>query len=174
MPKQLAPLFAVIALICSGGACAQDSATVRVGFLLNFARYVEWPDSALKPEAPLRFCLAPGDGAMAGKFGELPAQSVQGRAIQIKHAARPADLEDCQVAYLPADLPLATWAGWQETAAKSHTLTVSEAPDFIENGGMIGLVAVGSRYRFDVNLGNVRRAELKISSYLLKLARTVK
>lgn len=110
---------------------------------------------------------------MAGKFGELLTQSVQGRAIQIKQNAR-MDIEDCHIVYLPADLPPAVLAKWLEAAVKTHTLTVSDAPDFIENGGMIGLVDVGGRYRFDVNLGNVRRADLKISSYLLKLARTVK
>lgn len=174
MLRRFVFLFAVITLASSELSRAQDSATVRVGFLLNFARYIEWPETTLKPEAPVRFCLAPGDSAMTGKFGELLTQSVQGRGIQIKHTARPTDLDDCQIVYLPADLPLTTWASWQEAAVRSHTLTVSEISDFIENGGMIGLVAVGSRYRFDVNLGNVRRAELKISSYLLKLARTVK
>lgn len=174
MPRRLAFLFAALALVLSGTSHAQDSATVRIGFLLNFARYVEWPEGTLKPDAPVRFCLAPGDSAMSGKLGELTAQSVQGRAIQIKHAARPADLEDCHVVYLPVDLPAASMINWQEAAARSHTLTVSETPDFIEAGGMIGLVAVGSRYRFDINLVNARRAELRISSYLLKLARMVK
>lgn len=174
MNRWLGLLFAAIALVCSGAVDAQDSTTVRIGFLLNFARYVEWPDGMLKPDTPFRLCLAPGDSAMSGKFGELTMQSVQGHAIRIKHLARPSDIEDCQVVYLPAELPAAILANWQEAAAKSHTLTVSEVPDFIETGGMIGLVTVGGRYRFDVNLGNVRRANLRISSYLLKLARTVK
>lgn len=173
MPRWLVRPVAVLALIWSGCLCAQDSATVRVGFLLNFARYVEWPEGAVKPDAPVKFCLAPGDAAMAGKFSDLLAQSVQGRTILTKQTAR-AEIDDCQVVYLPADLPPTAWAKWQEFAIRSHTLTVSDAPDFIENGGMIGLVDVGGRYRFDVNLGNVRRAELRISSYLLKLARTVK
>lgn len=164
----------VTALVCSGVVLAQDSATVRLGFLLNFARYVEWPESELKPGAPLKICLAPGDGAMAGKLGELLNQSIQGRAIQVKQVARPADAVDCQVLYLPADLPSATVGAWLDAGAKSNALTVSDIPDFIEAGGMIGLVPVGSRYRFDINLGNARRAELRVSSYLLKLARTVK
>lgn len=167
-------LPAVVALMCGGTSLAQDSATVRLGFLLNFARYVEWPEAALKPDAPLKICLAPGDGAMAGKLGELLSQSIQGRAIQVKHAARPADAADCQVLYLPADLPSATVTAWLDAAARSSALTVSDLPDFIEAGGIIGLIPVGSRYRFDINLGNARRAELRVSSYLLKLARTVK
>lgn len=164
----------VITLLWSGGGFAQDSATVRLGFLLNFARYVEWPEATLKPGAPLRICLAPGDSAMASKLDELAKQSVQGRPILVKQVNRPSDVGDCQIVYLPPDLPAAALANWLDASSTAPILTVSEYPEFIEAGGMIGLIAVGNRYRFDVNLGTARRAELRVSSYLLKLARTVK
>ena len=51
-------------------------------------------------------------------------------------------------------------------------LTVGEGPDFIDAGGIIARVSVGGRYRFDINLGVARQADL--SPQLLKLARTVK
>lgn len=163
----------VVMLVCSGVARAQDSAVVRLGFLLNFARYVDWPES-VKPGAPLRLCLAPGDGDMASKSEELADQVVQGHAIQIRKVARPSDAEDCQILYLPANVPAATLPNWLAVADRSNILTVSEIPDFIEVGGMIGLVAEGGRYRFDANLVNARRAGVRLSAYLLKLARTVK
>lgn len=174
MFRRTVPLFVVIALLWSGGGVAQDSATVRLGFLLNFARYVEWPEAALKPGAPLKVCLAPGDSAMASKLDELAKQTVQGRPILVKQASRPSEIGDCQIVYLPPDLSSTALMNWLDATDKTHALTVSEFPEFIETGGMIGLIAVGSRYRFDVNLGNARRAELRVSSYLLKLARTVK
>ena len=147
---------------------------MRLGFLLNFARYVEWPEAALKPGAPFRICLAPGDSAMAGKLDELAKQSVQGRSILVKQTHSRSDVGDCQIVYLPSDLSVTALANWLDASASAHVLTISEFPEFIEAGGMIGLIAVGSHYRFDVNLGNARRAELRVSSYLLKLARTVK
>ncbi len=173
MSRRLARLFAMMTLAWSGFSFAQDSATVRLGFLLNFARYVEWPEGVLNADASLRFCLAQGDSEMSRTFGKLLTQTVRSRSIQIRQLTR-VETDDCHVIYLPADLLPADGFRWQEAAVQSHTLTVSDAPDFIENGGMIGLVDVGGRYRFDVNLRNVRRAELKISSYLLKLGRTVK
>jgi len=164
----------VLTLLWSGAGLAQDAATVRLGFLLNFARYVEWPETALKPNAPLRICLVLGDGAVAGRADELGKQSVREHSIQVKHVLRPTDVGDCQIVYFPSDLPATFLANWIQTIAGTPSLTVSETPDFIEIGGMIGLVEVGGRYRFDVNLGNVRRSGLRMSSYLLKLARTVK
>lgn len=147
---------------------------MRLGFLLNFTRQVEWPETVLPPEAPLMICLAPGDASMTVKAEELTKQKVQGHVIKVKQINRPTDAENCQVLYLPAELPAPPLANRLASQDDAATLTVSDSPDFIEAGGIIGLVLVGNRYRFDVNLGNARRAGLRISSYLLKLARTVK
>lgn len=166
-------ILAILAIIWTGHAWAEDSATVRLGFMLNFARYVDWPEPTLKPAAPLRFCLAPGDSVMAARFGELAMQSIQGRTIQVKQLTRPGDTSGCHVLYLPADTPGALPA-WLGAAQQAGALTVGELPDFVEAGGMIGLVPVGGRYRFDINLGVARQADLRLGSQLLKLARTVK
>ena len=174
MSRSLHLVLAFAALTWSGIGLAQDSATLRISFLLNFARYVEWPEQSVKTDAPLRFCLAPGDSAMSAKFGDLMTQTVHGHPVQTKQALRPSEVDDCQIVFLPADLTSTAPTKWLEAAMRTHTLTVSDAANFTESGGMIGLVDVGGRYRFDVNLGNVRRTDLKISSYLLKLARTVK
>lgn len=166
-------LLAAAALLWMGSAVADDSAVVRLGFLLNFARYVEWPIVSLKPGAPLRFCLAPGDADMASQLSELVKQSVQGRPIQARQVVRPADASGCHMLYLPAEAP-GTLQAWLGAAQQSAALTVGDLPDLVEAGGMIGLVHVGGRYRFDVNLGVARQADLRFSSQLLKLARTVK
>ena len=52
-------------------------------------------------------------------------------------------------------------------------LTISDEPDFVSRGGIIGLVTEGRRIRFDINLGTAREAQLQISSRLLQLARRV-
>lgn len=166
-------LLATLVLFWAGYACAEESASLRLGFLLNFARYVEWPDAVLKPGAPLHFCLAPGDVDMSTQLNQLANQPVQGRPIQIKQVARPADTNGCHVLYLPAETP-GTLTAWLGAAQRTSVLTVSELPDFVETGGMIGLVPVGGRYRFDINLGVARQANLRLGSQLLKLAKTVK
>jgi hypothetical protein len=51
---------------------------------------------------------------------------------------------------------------------------VGDVPDLIDTGGMIGLVPMAGRYRFDINLGQALQVDLHIGSQLLKLARVVK
>ena len=161
------------ALLVAPAGWAQDPGSVRLGFVLNFCRYIEWPDAALSPLAPLRVCLAPGDPEMAARLGELARQSVQGRPIQIKQLIRPSDTSGCHVVYLPVDAP-GELPLWMASVQRSGVLTISDAPDFVDNGGMVGLIAVAGRYRFDINLGTARQADLRFSSQLLKLARTVR
>ena len=173
MPHLQRLFLATLVLLWTGGVCAEESAKVRLGFLLNFARYVDWPELTFKPGGSLRFCLAPGDADLAAQFGELSKQSILGRPIQVKQLVRLTDVNGCHVLYLSAETPGALPA-WLGAAQQTGALTVGDLPDFVEVGGMIGLVQVGGRYRFDVNLGAARQANLRISSQLLKLARTVK
>jgi dihydroxyacid dehydratase/phosphogluconate dehydratase len=54
-----------------------------------------------------------------------------------------------------------------------NVLTVSDLPHFAERGGMIGLVRQQDRIRFEVNRTAAEKANLVLSSELLKLATKV-
>jgi len=55
----------------------------------------------------------------------------------------------------------------------ADVLTVSDAPDFLQQGGMIQLVLVSNHVRFAVNLDAVNRTHLILSSELLRVASSV-
>ena len=165
-------LVAVLGLSCASSVWAQN-ASVQLGFLLNFARYVEWPEARLKPGTAMRFCLAAGDAEMTSKFADLTKQMVGGQSIQVRLLARPSEVADCHVLFIPVEV-VGSFAAWVSAAQDAEALTVSEYPDFVEAGGVIGLVQVGRSYRFDIDLRVAKKADLRIGSQLLKLARTVK
>jgi hypothetical protein len=50
---------------------------------------------------------------------------------------------------------------------------VGEAHNFAEDGGMIEFLLEGNKIRFEINLGAVNAAKLKMSARLLTLAKTV-
>ncbi len=52
-------------------------------------------------------------------------------------------------------------------------LTVSDAPDFLQHGGMIQFVSISNHVRFGVNLDSVNRTHLVLSSELLRVAASV-
>ena len=52
-------------------------------------------------------------------------------------------------------------------------LTVGESEEFIHQGGMIGFYLQENRIRFDINLQAAKRVNLRFSSRLLLLAKSV-
>jgi hypothetical protein len=52
-------------------------------------------------------------------------------------------------------------------------LTVGEGDGFLREGGMIAFVLENRRVRFDINQSAAEGADLKLSSKLLSVARTV-
>lgn len=55
----------------------------------------------------------------------------------------------------------------------SCAVTVSDIPEFVHRGGMIGFVTENNKVRFDIHLGPVEREKIKIRSQLLELARQI-
>jgi hypothetical protein len=59
-------------------------------------------------------------------------------------------------------------------SVKNHSvLTVGETQGFLEAGGVINFLMEEEKVRFEINLAAARRAKLKISSKLLRLAKRV-
>ena len=56
---------------------------------------------------------------------------------------------------------------------QSSVLTVGESEHFAQEGGMIGFVLEDNKIRFEINLEAAQKANLKISSRLLALAKSV-
>jgi hypothetical protein len=60
-----------------------------------------------------------------------------------------------------------------QRAAGAGALTVGEAEEFLPRGGMIRLLVDEGKVRFDISTRSAEQAGLKVSSQLLKLARSV-
>jgi len=55
----------------------------------------------------------------------------------------------------------------------STAVTISDIPDFVLHGGMIGFVTESKKIRFEINLDNAEKQKIKIRSQLLELARKI-
>jgi hypothetical protein len=148
-------------------------AEVKAAFVYNFARFVEWPDEAQAPAAPMTVGIV-GDRQLASLVEEtLRDKTVRGRPFVVRHFPAPENLALCHILIIPLRDKLAV----QRTlhvAENSPTLTIGEIPGFSEWGGVIELVLEENKFRFEINAGAARRGGLKISSRLLQLARSVK
>lgn len=165
-------LLLVATAIASAGA-APSEAELRAAFVYNFTKFIEWPGGSFaSPEAPLRVCVVGEDAAMTESVRLLEGRATQGRNIQtVTIGSGPAGA-GCHVIYLASRRSSDAERLIDQTQGQA-VLTVGDGGEFINRGGMIGLINVNGRLQFEVNLQAVNQSRLKLSSQLLRLARNV-
>jgi len=143
----------------------------RAAYLFHFTEFVEWPASSFSgPHAPLVIGLL-GKNPFGTEMDRLArGHTVNGHPVVVKRLTPLSDLKTCHMVYIDQSvqwrLPLIFYS-----AAGGATLTVSDAPNFVEKGGMIGFFKENDRWRFDINHQAVNNAGLKMNSQLLIMAK---
>jgi len=147
---------------------------VKAAFLYNFAKFVDWPPSTFKtPDDGLAVCVL-GENPFGDTLSQmLNGKTVQERALALKRLANAREVAACQVLFVSAS-ESARLPAVLEQVGEHPILTIGDMPGFIDRGGMIGFSTDRERHiRFSINLKPADKAGLKISSQLLKLAKTV-
>lgn len=174
----LAPLVAFpVGMLSAFSAFAEvpSEAQVKAAYVLNFAKFTEWPATAFGKEgAPLQVCVAGSADTLAG-FGAIRGKNVHGREVQVRHVPKPAEAQwsGCGIVYLDPTQRTSI-PGILKSLAGLPVLTVSDVDNFVDSGGMLGLVLVDGRVRFDANRESVRAGGLQLRAQLLTLARNIR
>ena len=151
---------------------AVNETQAKAGFVLNFMRYVEWPERVFAArDTPLLLCVL-GRDEVATALTALDGRQVQGRPIAIRRLTSQDEARSCQVLFI-AESEARRLALVLRAVAGLPVLTVSDADAFIDAGGAIGIVRGDGRLQFEVNRASLDQAQLKASSNLLKLARNL-
>jgi hypothetical protein len=172
--------FAVLVVACALGAAPSvvrpDSAgpiQAEAACLVNFSRFVEWPSNAFQnPAAPFVIGIV-GKNPFGLDLARVAWRaSADGRAIEIREFRLGDDIRACQILFIGwPNQKLVTQA--LTSLRGSSVLTVSDASGFVNWGGMIEFSQRGEEVRFAVNDEEIKRAGIKASSNLLKLASQV-
>ncbi|MCQ1550629.1 MAG: YfiR family protein [Candidatus Accumulibacter phosphatis] len=152
------------------GTLAEPQA--KAAFVLNFARYIEWPERTFTSRAsPLLICLL-GRDSIGGALMALQNRQVQGRPVAVRLLNGIDETGPCQVLYIGASEARRLTLVLRALAGQA-VLTVSDTDGFIDVGGAIGIVQGDGRLQFEVNRDSLEQAQLRASSHLLKLARNL-
>ena len=173
MSTNLLQLTIAFALVVSTPAFADAGEyAVKAALLYNFSKFIDWPESAFAGSPDFGICLLGGD-PYGVRIDAVARKRTHGRSIRIarlENVSKPAS--PCHIAFITKSVV----GSLQQTLTdldNEPVLTVGEGPEFIEDGGMIGLVREGSRIRFEINRGATRRAGLSVSAQLLRIAERV-
>jgi hypothetical protein len=153
-----------------------DSVTVsslKAAFLFNFAKFSEWPVDALATGQRLTMCVV-GDAAVADALSQtIKGHSIDGHELTVAILKTDAPTTGCHLLFVSASdmkRSSAMLIGLKGAAM----LTVSDAANFAQSGGVAQLIVEGDHMRFAINLDAALRVRIRISSKLLALARIVK
>lgn len=141
---------------------------VKAAYLFKFLDLVEWPQEQKISSFVIGVV---GPGPFGPSLDDLEGKLVRGKPVRLQTfpaVTSPAPTEQ-MILFIDrknnAKLPKIL------SDLKGHNvLTVGEDTRFAENGGCIGLVTIKNRVRFRVNVDAVRRAQLKVSPTLIKVA----
>ncbi len=144
---------------------------VKAAYLLNFGKFVRHADGQ-PSRASFDICLV-GHDSMGPTIDDLAAnQSIDKRPVHVRRIPDVTQTKGCTILFISADQD----DHLREDLAilsSSDVLTVSDASDFLDRGGMIQFLLVQNHVRFAVNLNAVNRAHLVLSSELLRVASSV-
>ena len=167
-------LFTIAGVAAATPLHAQPSLeyNVKAALLLNFARFIEWPDSAFPDaRAPINVCVFG-----ANPFGDvldraLHGETIGNRTLAARQVKSPADGAGCHLLFVPSGAESRASAVVHQHG--SYAVTVGESRRFEDMGGAVNLVLEEGRVRFNVNLQPVERRGVRISARMLQLASRV-
>lgn len=172
---------------------------IKAAFIYNFIKFVDWPKEIDK-ESEARSADETesitigiiGTNPFGKAFEAVTKKKIHNRKVVLKHfggfaknSARYRKDDETRYEYKDADALKAChvlFVGSSESkyckeiidiVKDSSVLTIGETKDFLEDGGIVGFVTEEKKVRFGINLIAAGRAELKIRSKLLRLAKRV-
>lgn len=157
----------------AAGSASVKEDQVKAAFLLNFTRFVGWPDSSFDAaSAPFVICVLDDSGFAATASDVIGSRTVGSRSVSV--SARPSveAAAGCHILYLPASQK-ALQPRVIEVLAAESVFTVSDSDGFAAMGGMANFKRAGSKLGLEINRTAAGKANLKVNARLLRIADVV-
>jgi len=166
----------ILGLLLATAAWGQklEEYRVKAAFLLNFAKFVEWPAGMFKTSTdPIAICVM-GQNPFGSVLDEaVTGKTVDGRTFLVRQLSALQTATGCQILFVSAS-ERKRLRGILDEIRTAGVLTVGETDNFAAEGGIINFKVEGGRVCFQANVEAATQARLRISSKLLSLAQIVK
>lgn len=161
----------------SSSAAVFDEAQVKAVFLYNLTKFVTWPPEPRAGEDQ-SFCIAmvgTDDAFYSYLKKTVRDENVKGKSIAVKRFESLAKVQwdDVDLLFISEQF-LSSLGDYRSAIEHNQILTVADTEGFCSSGGMINLLKEGRRVKIEINIEAVKKAKLRISAQVLKLAKLVK
>ena len=158
-----------MALCAQAYADASKEYQLKAAYLLNFARFVYWPEEAFKTtEEEFNICVF-GESPFGDSLDKLANKKIQNKKIKLRYVEKIDEDISCHIVYF-SDAEKEAYESSISNLSDSITLTVSDIKGFSEKGGMIEFVRVKNKIKFEINVSKSSKSGIKYRSQLLEVA----
>lgn len=158
--------FFIFAVCISNNIYAQVTEDqVIAAYLYNFGKFVDWPENRIKRHVNL--CIWK-DNDFRMQIKNLGTKQIRGKPLRLRLVRSTEGIKHCHILYFPSEYNLAP--EHVQEAYQHHVLLVGLKDNFTQQNGMIQIKKVGSHLKLKIGLKSAQKADLKVSSKLLKIA----
>lgn len=178
IPRTLKILGLCLLLLLSGigPLRAEESSQeyqLKLAFMVNFARFITWPEGSFSPEHPqLSLCVL-GKNPFGTALGGVEGKKVGDRTLKVKQIEALGKEQQCHLLFV-GQSEVAGLAGLGSIPGRQAVVTVSDSSDFAAAGGGIEFVLKDDKLSFIINNTAIKERGVQVSSALLNLATSVR
>jgi hypothetical protein len=171
-------IYALCLIVCSAvNLPAQEHKAgeyqVKALFLYNFINFVDWPaDSSIHTSPTINVCVI-GDDPFDNALDDIRDKTVKDKKLAIRFYRPYDEPKGCHLLFIPASEKRHA-AHILKSLRDANVLTVGDTDETARQGAIIGFYIEQKKVRFVINIEAAKRAGLKISAKLLKLAKIIK
>ncbi len=170
--KKLILSFLIAAVLIFSHAHAQhpkpSEYEVKAAFIYNFAKFVEWPADIDKT---VTLCIL-GDSPFGAAIEAIHGKPVGEKNMAVTRVKSDQQLKDCQILFI-SNSEKTRISQVLKNIGNSNVLTIGDTEGFGHQGVIINFYIEQDKVRFEINLESSIRANLKISSKLIKLGKLI-
>jgi hypothetical protein len=166
--KRTAVLTAILALAGLSAVWAEDAKFTAL-FVLNFAKYVEWPTEGQTGDLVITVV---GEGAVVDELRTLAGKTTAGeRTIVVRQAASTDQVQTTHILYLCPSKHGQLAAALAKFP--SGVLVVANGDGLAAQGAAINLVEIEGKQRYEINTAALKKCGLGAKPVLFKLGKVV-
>ena len=166
------PLFCLLVMVCEMPLALAASYAInplKVAYIYNIVKFTNWPAATwASPTDPFQLCFY-AKGNLGDGLQTLQKKEINGHPITLLRPEDKLDFQQCHAFYINTS-ERHRYRYLLSLIEQQTVLIISDESPFFDYGGLINLVEIDQRLRFQVNMQQLSRSQLKLSSKLLKLA----
>jgi len=169
----LCPLFLAGSLGLLEAQEVSQEYQLKAAFLVNFSRFITWPEHSLSSEQPeITFCVA-GKNPFGTTLSAVENKKINDRTIKVVYADSIQKIPQCHLLFVSKS-EYGDLGSLLSRIGKKSTVTVSDIPGFVDAGGSIEFVIKEDRLSFIINNSDLKQRGIQAGSSMLDLAALVR